>query len=256
LTSLAYRMVEDLDKINDEIRRRRYGRRRDRHVAAIIVEPEGKSPSWLKTLRMICDANEVLLIFDEIITGFRWDIGGYQKHADVIPDLACFGKSMANGMPISALVGKKEYMQRCAPPDNIFFSTTFGGETLSIAAALATIKFMQENDVVTHIWNMGAALSGNLKILVKDYNLDHVITIHGDAPRVHVKMSDQMRGVWVKAMIDSGTLIINCNNMSWPFGHNEMKHLHTCYLKAFEAIRSWLHHGAPEVAPVRMSLVR
>ena len=78
-----------------------------------------------------------LLVFDEIITGFRLANGGAQEMFGVVPDLACFGKAIANGMPLSAIVGKREYM-RDLP--NIAYGMTFRGETLSLAAARAVLR--------------------------------------------------------------------------------------------------------------------
>src|SRR3989344_9502750 len=83
-------------------------------VAAVIMEPEGAvapEKNFLNDVRELAHKNGALLIFDEIITGFRWSLGGAQKYYGVTPDLSSFGKSMANGMPISALVGTKKYME-------------------------------------------------------------------------------------------------------------------------------------------------
>ena len=98
--------------------------------AALILEPEFYTKDELYNFRAACNQYKVILIFDEIITGFRCGMGGLQKVHDVTPDLSCFGKSMANGMPISALVGKRELMKEMV---NISYSGTFFGETLSLA---------------------------------------------------------------------------------------------------------------------------
>src|SRR5262245_40525602 len=101
-----------------------------RPIAAVIIEPE-TNPEFLKECRKFCDETGALLIFDEIITWPRFGLSGAQGLYNVIPDLACVGKAMANGMPISAIVGKKEYYDTMA---KISYSGTFFGETLSIAA--------------------------------------------------------------------------------------------------------------------------
>ena len=111
--------------------------------AAIIIEPAGLVPTdieFLKEVRTICNKEKIILIYDEIISGFRIDIGGAQSFFGIVPDLSCFGKGMANGYPLSAIVGKKEIMKLM---EEIFFSTTFGGDTISLAAALSTIKKME-----------------------------------------------------------------------------------------------------------------
>ena len=92
-----------------------------------------KTASWIK-LRELTQRENALLIFDEVITGFRLALGGAQEYFGVTPDLACFGKAMANGYPIAAVVGKREVMELF---DEVFFSFTFGGEALSLAATAA-----------------------------------------------------------------------------------------------------------------------
>ena len=92
------------------------------------------------------------MIFDEIITGFRYALGGAQDYFKVIPDLACFGKAMANGFALAAVVGNRDLMMTF---DEVFFSGTFGGEATSLAACKATIEEMQTNDVIEHNWRIG-----------------------------------------------------------------------------------------------------
>lgn len=127
-------------------------------VAAVIMEPvvlEAPQPGFLEGVIKTAHRHGALVIFDEIVTGFRWHLGGAQAYYGVIPDLATFGKGMANGMPIAAVVGRADVMKEA---ERVFFSTTFGGETLSLAAALATIEFMQRYDVCGHLWAVGGAL--------------------------------------------------------------------------------------------------
>src|SRR5437870_5450218 len=124
-------------------------------IAAVILEPvtlDEPQPGFLDEL--IRDAHKMgsLVIFDEIVSGFRIATGGGQERYQAMPDLATFGKGMANGMPLAAVVGKGEYMRKF---EEAFFSTTFGGETLSLAAAKATIGEFRRLDVATHLWKMG-----------------------------------------------------------------------------------------------------
>src|SRR5207245_931774 len=122
--------------------------------AACIVEPEA-DPAYLAALRKFCDIADTVLIFDEVITGFRFDLGGAQNLFGVTPDLATFGKAMANGMPLSAIVGRKDIMAKFEPPDNIFYSGTMFGETLSIAAGIATIAKLEREQVIPKLWRAG-----------------------------------------------------------------------------------------------------
>ncbi len=134
-TSFKYNDIQYLEKIL---------KKNPKKYAAVIMEPVyDKEPknNFLKKVRTLTKKYGCLLIFDEIVTGFRVHLKGAQYFYGVTPDVSCFGKAMANGMPISAIVGKRKIMKNF---DKIFFSTTFGGETLSIVAALETIKYLEK----------------------------------------------------------------------------------------------------------------
>lgn len=127
-------------------------------IAAVIMEPvtfHQPENSFLQKVRDLTHENGALLIFDEIITGFRMALGGAQEYYGVTPDLACFGKAMGNGMPISAVIGKTAYMTVF---DEIFYSFTFGGELASIAASLATISALRRRGGIECIHTMGSRL--------------------------------------------------------------------------------------------------
>jgi len=131
----------------------------DDEVAAIILEPvvfEEPRNNFLNDVREICNQYGIVLIFDEMWTGFRMSLGGAQEYFNIKADLACFSKAVANGMPISILTGKKEIMNLLEK--EVFFYTTFGGETLSLAAAKATIEFMKENYVQEYLTLQGSKL--------------------------------------------------------------------------------------------------
>lgn len=149
--------------------------------AAVIMEPmnyDEPKDNFLQKVKSLAHRHGALLIFDEVITGFRYDMGGAQKLFGVVPDLAAFGKSMANGMPISALVGRRKYMEKIA---DIFYSFTNGGECLSIAAAIATIKEMEKKKVIENIWQKGEYLINKTNKLIKENGLENVIKIKGKA---------------------------------------------------------------------------
>ncbi|MBF0347406.1 MAG: aminotransferase class III-fold pyridoxal phosphate-dependent enzyme [Magnetococcales bacterium] len=142
--------------------------------AAVIMEAVGVEPpaaGFLEGVRDLCRSHGALLIFDEIVTGFRVSLGGAQAHLGVIPDLATFGKAMANGLPLSAVAGPRKIMEIF---DEIFYSGTFGGESLSLAAGLATIRQMRDREVISHTWRHGQALLDILGRLITQYGLEHV----------------------------------------------------------------------------------
>jgi len=236
--------------------------------AAIIIEPE--KIDGLQWLRDACDKTGTVLIFDEVITGFRFDLGGAQKLFGVTPDLATFGKSMANGMPISAVVGRREIMKRMEPPDNIFYSGTFFGETLSIAAALATIRKLEREDILPKIHRTGALLYHEvnkridrhqlgIKVLKeKPWAVPAPIALSGHDSFIRLRFrDDKIAALFRREMIATGTLIIASHNLSAAHGPNEIKRILASYDHALGVIEEaliknkldkWL--AGAEVAPM------
>ncbi|MBU3741499.1 MAG: aminotransferase class III-fold pyridoxal phosphate-dependent enzyme [Candidatus Kapabacteria bacterium] len=131
----------------------------DDDTAAIILEPmvfDVPTQNFLGELRQICDQRGIVLIFDEMWTGFRMSLGGAQELFGVKADLMCFSKAIANGMPVSVLAGRADIMSLLE--HDVFFFTTFGGEALSLAAAKATIDVMRKRDVIGTISRTGVML--------------------------------------------------------------------------------------------------
>lgn len=130
-------------------------------IAAIVVAADyadmEQGATFYPALRALADEHGTLLIYDEIVTGFRIAIGGVSEYFGVTPDLAVFGKGIANGMPLSVYSGRREVMEHCGP-GKVTVSSTFGGETLSLAAALASMTVYSEQDVVAHLWRQGESL--------------------------------------------------------------------------------------------------
>lgn len=119
--------------------------------AAVVMEavpsnhPETPSPEFFEKVRKACDETGTLLIIDEMVTGFRMAPGGACEALGIQPDIAVYGKAMANGFPLSAIVGPYNYLKRYE--EDVFFSLTHGGEAVSLAAGLATMKVVQERNV-------------------------------------------------------------------------------------------------------------
>lgn len=138
-------------------------------VAAVIMEPmvaQLPKENYLSDVIKLAHQNGAVVIFDEMVTGFRWAIGGAQEVFSAMPDLTTFGKGVANGMPLSGVCGKRDVMQVC---ERIFFSTTFGGECLSLEAGLATIDSMKRYDYINHIYDYGQRLCGAIGDIGKDF---------------------------------------------------------------------------------------
>jgi glutamate-1-semialdehyde 2,1-aminomutase len=141
-------------------------------VAAVILEPIPHNigcvlprAEFLRGLRDLCSAHGTVLIFDEVITGFRHALGGYQKICGVTPDLTTLGKSMANGFPIAAVCGKAEIMDHfnTRPGGDTFFAGTYNGHAVGCASALATIEILEREPVHQHIFRLGERLRKGLK---------------------------------------------------------------------------------------------
>lgn len=203
--------------------------------AAIIVEPE-TNPEFLRQLRDYCDSNGTVLIFDEIITGFRFGMGGAQKFYGVTPDLACFGKAMGNGMPISALCGKREIMKLM---EKVCFSGTFFGETLSLAAAIATIDKLERENVPHYLFNIGAILWNRADALIAKHGLsDHIQLASSHPALVRLTFKDpRIRTLFMESMIEQGVLIIASHNVNYAMKEPELNKIISAYDKTLAHIR-------------------
>jgi len=145
----------------------------DSDTACVVLEPfvfEAPKNNFLQELKALCEANGTLLIFDEMWTGFRIAVGGAQEYFGVTPDLACYSKACANGMPISLLTGRREIMELFK--GDVFFYTTFGGEALSLAAAVATIQELIEKNVPAYLAAQGKKLKEGYNALAKELGID------------------------------------------------------------------------------------
>jgi glutamate-1-semialdehyde 2,1-aminomutase len=155
-------------------------------IACVILEPEKYTPpqdNFLHKAMDIAHKYGAVFVLDEMITGFRWHIGGAQKKYGIIPDLSTFGKGIANGFSLSALAGKKELMQLGGyqhKHERVFLlSLTHGAENHSIAAALATLKFYKENDVIAKLYKQGERLTQGINRVVSDLDLGNNFGVIG-----------------------------------------------------------------------------
>jgi len=216
-------------------------------VACLIMEPTNvyaPLPGYLKTVLQLCEQFGTLLVFDEIITGFRFAIGGAQEYFGVTPHLSCFGKALGNGMPISAIVGRQDIMYEM---ENIFFSGTFGGETLSLCAALATIEKIQKHKVIDHLWRVGEDIATKVSAMIMEHNLEQVIQLQGYAPwkiinfiAVDTISSFDIKTFFIQEMLKRGILISASHNIC--FAHNDLdkQKLLTAYQEILPQLREKL----------------
>lgn len=181
-------------------------------VAGVIMEVQALTvpePGFLEGVRSLCDKYGALLIFDEVVTGFRWSLGGAQEYYGVTPDLCCLGKAISNGMPLAAIAGKEKYMNEL---NHAFFSMTFGGEALSLAAAIATITELKTKDY-SHIWKLGDALANGMYAMAEKHGLK--INFAGSGPRHNLTFDTDyedaggMKDLFYQEMVKQGILFPN-----------------------------------------------
>lgn len=155
-------------------------------IACVLLEAEAiapPAPGYLKALKELCEKQGAVLIFDEMITGFRWHLGGAQKFHGVVPHLSTFGKAMGNGFAISALAGKREIMRLGGLdhdlPRVFLLSTTHGAENPTLAAALETIRIYREKHVVEFLWRQGERLRKMVDHSIAENRLEGFFELSG-----------------------------------------------------------------------------
>jgi len=197
----------------------------DDDVAAVILEPvvfaEPKN-NFLNKLADLCKEKNVVLIFDEMWTGFRMALGGAQEYFGITPDLATYSKAVANGMPISILTGKREIMDLA--DEDIFFYTTFGGEALSLAAVIATIEELRDKNVPKFLNYQGQKLKDGYNTIVQKLGMDYTKAVGYNWRSMATfdeKAGDPLvqKSLMQQEMIKRGVLWQGFHNMS--FSHTD-----------------------------------
>jgi glutamate-1-semialdehyde 2,1-aminomutase len=194
----------DLDQLN------MLGEKFGGELAAIVVAADydhmEQGTTFYPILRKFADRYGALLIFDEIVTGFRIALGGIGEYFKVIPDLAVFAKGIANGMPLSVYAGKAKYMDML---DQAIVSSTYGGEALSLAAAKKVIEIYQNEPVIEHLWKMGEMMWGGMDALFKKCGIPAKMGGHRPVSFYHfLPDSDpQLPERFVRAVCKSGVTL-------------------------------------------------
>lgn len=209
-------------------------------VAAVILEPMNTQyprDNFLHKVKQITAKNSAVLIFDEIITGFRFAKGGAQEYFGVTPDLTTMGKGMANGLPISVVCGRADIM--CLM-EEIFFSGTFFGETLSMAAAYEVLTKITKQSVLEHITDMGQRIITGVTSLIKKHGLTELLSISGHPAWSFLNFSAgdgfslwEIKTLFMQEMLLRGILISNTHNMSYAHSDADIAALMTAYDEVF-----------------------
>ncbi|PSC03720.1 aspartate aminotransferase family protein [Alsobacter soli] len=219
--------------------------------AAVILEPMNVAepqPGFLEGLKELTRRHGALLVFDETITGFRFANGGAQELFGVAPDLATFGKGIANGYALSAVAGRADVMSLM---EDIFFSFTMGGETLSLAAAKATLDKLRREPVVETIAQRGlVAMHGAAKLLAQN-ELQDVITVSGHPSWSFLNIKDangysafEIKTLFLQEVLARGVMTLGTHNMSYAHTDADLDRLLEVYGEVFPILADAVHNRA------------
>jgi len=234
-----YNNIESLEKLFHE-----------QELACVIMEPmnvEYPKNNFLEKVKELAHKNNALLIFDEIVTGFRFSLGGAQELFNVIPDLATFGKGMANGYPLSAIVGGDEIMQKV---EDIFFSGTFGGETLSLVAANTVIDKYKNQNVIEYFYDLGKYLLIELDQLINDKNLSDIFYTSGHPSWSFLQIKEQkkyssyeVKTFFLQEMFQRGILTLGAHNLSFSHTKSDIDQLLLVYDEVLPLIKEKIQNS-------------
>jgi glutamate-1-semialdehyde 2,1-aminomutase len=226
-------------------------------IAAVILEPMNSvwpEKGFLESVKKLTSDEGALLIFDETITGFRFSRGGAQELFGVIPDLSTFGKGMANGFPLSAVVGRRDVMMEM---EEIFFSGTFGGELLSLAASKVVLEKHQNQDLCANMGKLGDLLATKLDLLIDELDLSSILKISGHPTWKFLNWSGtedfdvaQLRTYFQQEMYKLGVLIIATHNISLAMDERIVSKV----LKSYELVLNQMKN-AIEVGDLKSRLL-
>ncbi|MDX2196535.1 MAG: aminotransferase class III-fold pyridoxal phosphate-dependent enzyme [Cytophagales bacterium] len=224
----------------------------DAEVACVVLEPfvfEEPINNFLHELAQLCKNNGTLLVFDEMWTGFRIALGGAQEYFGVKPDLACYSKACANGMPISFLTGRKDVLQLFEK--DVFFFTTFGGEALSLAAAKATIEEIRDKNVTQYLDQKGAMLKDGYNQITTNIGIAQWTKCIGYNCRSMVTFDPSagdglaLKSLLQQEMIKRGILWGGFHNMCYSHTDQDIAYTLEAYKAALPIIKSAIESKEP-----------
>jgi glutamate-1-semialdehyde 2,1-aminomutase/spore coat polysaccharide biosynthesis protein SpsF len=215
--------------------------------AAVIMEPVTFWPpahGFLEAVKSLAQKHGALLIFDEICSGFHFGLGGAQKRFGVTPDMACFGKAMGNGFPISCVVGRAEVMKVF---EDIFFSFTFGGEVASMAAAMKVLDVLETTDALARMDANGRLLQEGLNALAKEARLQDRIQCIGYPFWSLIKFFEAdgkdsllVRSLFTQECVKRGVLLLATHNMTAAHDPLAIEQTLKVYAEVCKTLAVWL----------------
>jgi glutamate-1-semialdehyde aminotransferase/spore coat polysaccharide biosynthesis protein SpsF (cytidylyltransferase family) len=238
-----YNDLEALTRVLEE----RFG-----EFAAIIMEPVNfvePEPGYLQGVKDLAHTHGALLIFDEICTGIHLGLGGAQKLYGVTPDLACFGKAMGNGFPISCVVGRADVMKLF---EEIFFSFTFAGEVASMAAAMKVLDILEHTPALAQMGAQGRRLQDGVRSLAKEAGLEARFRCIGHPTWSLIKFLDAEgkdsfleRSLFQQEVVKRGILILVTHNFTAAHDDLAVERTLEAYASVFKTLAGWLSDANP-----------
>lgn len=221
--------------------------------AAVIMEPVNfvePSPGFLQGVKNLAHNNAALLIFDEICTGFHFGLGGAQKLFGVVPDLACFGKAMGNGFPISCVLGRSNVMRTF---DEIFYSFTFAGEVASMAAAMKVLDILEQTDALARMESNGRTLQDGANAMAKEAGLGQRFRVIARPQWSLLKFSDEngadsplLKNLFQQEAVKRGVLLLATHNLTAAHDSSSIHQTLEVYAEVLKTLASWLEEPNPE----------
>lgn len=236
----------DLDSLEKTLKQQPNG------FAAVVLEPFNFTPpakGFLEGVKQLAHKYGALLIFDEICSGFHFGLGGAQKKFNVTPDLACFGKAMGNGYPISAIVGRSDVMKLY---EEVFFSFTGGGEVASMAAALTVIETLEDGRIIQKMERLGKTLQDGFNALAKEAGLYPRFECLGYPQWSILKFRDAdgkdsplERTLFSQEIVKRGILMLVTHNMNACHDDVTTRQTLEVYASALKTLSGWLKDPNP-----------
>lgn len=233
----------------------------DHDIACIIMEPVKFEPprdDFLHKVAALCKERGVLLILDEMVSGFKWSLQGAHNYYGVKPDMATWGKGIANGFSACALTGRAEIMElggiRREGDDKMFLiSTTHGAETIGLAAMIATIKAYKQHNMIESNWARGEALKQRLEQTVRRHGLENALQLIG-YPCLFALVcrnsagtpDDAFRTLMMQEMISRGVLFQGLFYPTWSHQQPEMDHIAMAFDESCAIYRRAIETGTTE----------
>jgi glutamate-1-semialdehyde aminotransferase len=218
--------------------------------AAVILEPMNTTWPADGFLEDVADATRgagALLVFDETITGFRFAMGGAQELFDVTPDLATFGKGIANGYPLAIVTGRAPYMRLM---EDVFFSFTFGGETLSLAAAKAVLAKMQREPVLETIHRQGNKVLEGVARRIAEHGVADFCSVSGHPSWSFFTIAAagpydayELKTLYLQEMFARGILTLGTHNLSYAHSDEDIETLLSAYDAVLPSLRAAVDRG-------------